>query len=226
MMIYYVEDDDNIRELVVYTLAQMQLPCRGFADGSALRAALAAQTPELVLLDVMLPGEDGLSLLRFLRENHATADIPVIMLTARGTEMDKVQGLDYGADDYIVKPFGMAELVARIRARLRRSHARSGSDSLAAGHLTLDRRGHKVFVKGQEVILTLKEYDLLLFLIENSGAAFSREQLLEHIWDMAYDGGTRTVDVHVQTLRTKLGECSSMIETVRGVGYRFGGSGT
>ena len=226
MMIYYVEDDDNIRELVVYTLTQMQLPCRGFADGSALRAALAAQTPELVLLDVMLPGEDGLSLLRFLRENHATADIPVIMLTARGTEMDKVQGLDYGADDYIVKPFGMAELVARIRARLRRSHARSGSDSLAAGDLTLDRRGHKVFVKGQEVILTLKEYDLLLFLIENSGAAFSREQLLEHIWDMAYDGGTRTVDVHVQTLRTKLGECGSMIETVRGVGYRFGGSGT
>ena len=222
-MIYYVEDDDNIRELVVYTLTQMHLPCRGFADGKEFRAGLASALPELILLDVMLPGEDGLSLLRYLRDNHATADIPIIMLTARGTEMDKVQGLDYGADDYIVKPFGMAELVARIRARLRRSQPKAPADALTVGPLTLDRRAHKVFVSGAEVTLTLKEYELLLLLMENSGAAFTREQLLERIWDITYDGGTRTVDVHVQTLRTKLGHCSAMVETVRGVGYRFGG---
>ena len=222
-MIYYVEDDDNIRELVVYTLTQMNLPCRGFADGAAFRAAIAADLPELVLLDVMLPGEDGLSLLRFLRENRPTAELPVIMLTARGTEMDKVQGLDYGADDYIVKPFGMAELVARIRARLRRSQLRAPRDVLVSGALSLDRRAHKVFVGGEEITLTLKEYEMLLLLMENSGAAFTREQLLERIWDTTYDGGTRTVDVHVQTLRTKLGPCSALIETVRGVGYRFGG---
>ena len=222
-MIYYVEDDDNIRELVVYTLTQMNLPCRGFADGAAFRAGIAEGAPDLVLLDVMLPGEDGLSLLRFLRENAATADTPIIMLTAKSTEMDKVQGLDFGADDYIVKPFGMAELVARIRARLRRSQPRAGADVLSAGVLTIDRRAHKVLVDGKEVPLTLKEYELLLLLMENSGAAFTREQLLSRIWDMAYDGGTRTVDVHIQTLRTKLGDCSHMIETVRGVGYRFGG---
>ena len=222
-MIYYVEDDDNIRELVVYTLTQMSLPCRGFADGAAFRAAVAEAAPDLVLLDIMLPGEDGLSLLRFLRENHATADTPVIMLTAKGTEMDKVQGLDYGADDYIVKPFGMAELVARIRARLRRIQPKTETDRLVFDELTLDRRAHKVFVGGQEIALTLKEYDLLLLLMENSGAAFSREVLLGRIWDMAYDGGSRTVDVHVQTLRTKLGACGHLIETVRGVGYRFGG---
>ena len=222
-MIYYVEDDDYIRELVVYTLTQMNLPCKGFADGAAFRKAIAEEVPDLVILDIMLPQEDGLSLLRFLRENHATAETPVIMLTAKGTEMDKVQGLDFGADDYVVKPFGMAELVARIRARLRRSQVKGQTDAIAFGGLSINRRAHKVFVDGTEVFLTLKEYDLLLLLMENSGTAFSREQLLERIWDMAYDGGTRTVDVHVQTLRTKLGPCSYMIETVRGVGYRFGG---
>ena len=223
MMIYYVEDDDNIRELVVYTLTQMNLPCQGFAESTAFRAAIAEELPELILLDVMLPGEDGLSLLRFLRENHATTDIPVIMLTAKGTEMDKVQGLDFGADDYIVKPFGMAELVARIRARLRRSQPKTVADTLVSGQLRIDRRAHKVFVSDEEVSLTLKEYEMLLLLMEHSGAAFTREQLLERIWDFTYDGGTRTVDVHVQTLRTKLGTCSHLIETVRGVGYRFGG---
>ena len=145
------------------------------------------------------------------------------MLTAKGTEMDKVQGLDDGADDYITKPFGMAELVARIRARLRRAGSKPEADILRCGGLTIDRRAHKAFVDGKEMLLTIKEYDLLLLLMENSGAAFTREQLLEHIWDMAYDGGTRTVDVHVQTLRTKMGRCGQMIETVRGVGYRFGG---
>ena len=222
-MIYYVEDDDNIRELVVYTLTQMSLPCKGFADGAAFRKALEEAVPDLVLLDIMLPGEDGMSLLRFLRENHRTAETPVIMLTAKGTEMDKVQGLDDGADDYITKPFGMAELVARIRARLRRAGPKPEADILRCVGLTIDRRAHKAFVDGKEMLLTIKEYDLLLLLMENSGAAFTREQLLEHIWDMAYDGGTRTVDVHVQTLRTKMGRCGQMIETVRGVGYRFGG---
>ena len=222
-MIYYVEDDDNIRELVVYTLTQMSLPCKGFADGAAFRKALEEAVPDLVLLDIMLPGEDGMSLLRFLRENHRTAETPVIMLTAKGTEMDKVQGLDDGADDYITKPFGMAELVARIRARLRRAGPKPEADILRCSGLTIDRRAHKAFVDGKEMLLTIKEYDLLLLLMENSGAAFTREQLLEHIWDMAYDGGTRTVDVHVQTLRTKMGRCGQMIETVRGVGYRFGG---
>ena len=222
-MIFYVEDDDNIRELVIYTLTQMNLPCKGFANGTAFRAAIAAELPDLILLDVMLPDEDGLSLLRFLRENAATSDIPVIMLTAKGTEMDKVQGLDYGADDYIVKPFGMAELVARIRARLRRVQPNAETERMTFGELTIDRRAHKVFVSGHEISLTLKEYDLLLLLMENSGAAFTREVLLDRIWDMAYDGGSRTVDVHVQTLRTKLGTCGHLIETVRGVGYRFGG---
>ena len=222
-MIYYVEDDDNIRELVVYTLAQMSLPCKGFADGASFRAALETEPPELVLLDIMLPGEDGLSLLRFLRENRCTAETPVIMLTAKGTEMDKVQGLDYGADDYMVKPFGMAELVARIRARLRRAGAKADADILRCGKLSIDRRAHKAFVDDEEMLLTLKEYDLLLLLMENSGAVFTREQLLERVWEMGYDGGSRTVDVHVQTLRSKLGHCACMIETVRGVGYRFGG---
>ena len=222
-MIYYVEDDDNIRELVVYTLAQMNLPCRGFSDGAAFREAVAGETPDLVLLDIMLPGEDGLSLLRFLRENHGTAETPVIMLTAKGAELDKVQGLDHGADDYIVKPFGMAELVARIRARLRRTSLSTPADTLTAGELTLDRRAHKVRVGQQEIVLTRKEYELLSLLMDNRGAAFSREQLLDRIWDYGYDGGTRTVDVHVQTLRAKLGSSGGMIETVRGVGYRFGG---
>lgn len=222
-MIYYVEDDDNIRELVVYTLTQMNMPCKGFAGGADFRAAVAMETPDLVLLDVMLPGEDGLSLLRFVRENAHTAEIPIIMLTARGTEMDKVQGLDYGADDYVVKPFGMAELVARIRACLRRSGIKKDPDHLNCGKLRMDRRAHKVFVDGAEVVLTFKEYELLLLLMENSGAVFTREQLLDRVWDMSYDGGTRTVDVHIQTLRAKLGVCGHMVETVRGVGYRFGG---
>lgn len=222
-MIFYVEDDDNIRELVVYTLTQMALPCQGFADGKEFRAALEQETPQLVLMDIMLPGEDGLSLLKYLRRQSRTADVPVIMLTAKGMERDKVQGLDLGADDYIAKPFGMAELVARIRARLRRSAANAPQETLKAGELTLDRRAHRVLVNQQEIVLTRKEYELLSLLMENRGAAITREQLLDRIWDYGYDGGTRTVDVHVQTLRAKLGSSGGLIETVRGVGYRFGG---
>ena len=223
-MIYYVEDDDNIRELVVYTLTQMNLPCKGFADGDAFRAAIASELPDLVLLDIMLPGEDGLSLLRWLRRHAPTAEVPVIMLTAKGTEMDKVQGLDYGADDYLTKPFGMAELVARIRARLRRIPAKETQEALHCGRLSMNRRAHQVFADGAEIVLTFKEYELLALLMENRGAVFTREQLLDRVWDMGYAGGTRTVDVHIQTLRAKLGDCGAMIETVRGVGYRLGGA--
>ena len=222
-MIYYVEDDDNIRELVVYTLSQVVLDARCCSCARDFYGAMEQQTPDLVLLDIMLPEEDGLTILRKLRADAAGEEIPVVMITAKGTESDKVQGLDLGADDYIAKPFGMAELVARVRARLRRRGVKGAANRFEAGDLVLDHRAHAVTVAGQSVALTLKEYDLLHFLMENRGTAFSREQLLNRIWDYSYEGGSRTVDVHIQTLRAKLGRCGEMIETVRGVGYRFGG---
>ena len=222
-MIYYVEDDENIRELVVYTLTQMGMPAKGFADGAAFDLAMERSQPDLILLDIMLPNEDGISILSRLRAESRTQDIPVIMVSAKGTEYDKVRGLDMGADDYIAKPFGMSELAARVRARLRRITPREDPGLLPAGALTLDKRAHSVSIDGVPAPLTLKEYELLEFLMENRGMAFSRDKLLDHIWDYGYDGGTRTVDVHIQTLRAKLGACGSMIETVRGVGYRFGG---
>ena len=222
-MIYYVEDDDSIRELVVYTLGQMGMPIQGFPCAGPFWHEISIQKPDLILLDVMLPDEDGLQILAKLHANAATSEIPVIMLTAKGTEFDKVKGLDLGADDYIVKPFGMAELAARVRARLRRISPKTETDVLTAGPLTLDHRAHTVRVAGEVISLTMKEYDLLKILMENAGIAFTREQLLDRVWDYSYDGGTRTVDVHIQTLRAKLGEYGSMIETVRGVGYRFGG---
>lgn len=222
-MIFYVEDDDSIRELVVYTLGQMGMPIQGFPCAGPFWHEISIQKPELILLDVMLPDEDGLQILAKLHANAATSEIPVIMLTAKGTEFDKVKGLDLGADDYIVKPFGMAELAARVRARLRRISPKTETDVLTAGPLTLDHRAHTVRVAGEVISLTMKEYDLLKILMENAGIAFTREQLLDRVWDYSYDGGTRTVDVHIQTLRAKLGEYGSMIETVRGVGYRFGG---
>lgn len=221
-MIYYVEDDDGVRELVVYTLSQMNMPTKGFPSAEAFWIAMKEARPELILLDVMLHGEDGLHILKTLRENSGTAEIPVVMITAKGTEFDKVQGLDLGADDYIVKPFGMAELIARVRARLRRITPKA-EEVLTMDVLTLDRRAHCVRLEGRTLNLTLKEYDLLCLLMENRGRAFSREQLLASVWDYGYDGGTRTVDVHIQTLRAKLGECGGLIETVRGVGYRFRG---
>jgi two-component system alkaline phosphatase synthesis response regulator PhoP len=222
-MIYYVEDDDSIRELVVYTLNQMGMETCGFTSGGEFWPAMEKKLPELILLDVMLPGEDGLLILKKLHDDAKTTDIPVMMITAKGTEFDKVKGLDLGADDYIVKPFGMAGLIARVRARLRRVAPKLDADVLTIGRLTLDKRAHSVRLDQQTLPLTMKEYDLLCLLMENQGMAFSREQLLDRIWDYGYDGGTRTVDVHIQTLRAKLGECSGMIETVRGVGYRFGG---
>ena len=222
-MIYYVEDDDSIRELVAYTLTQMGMEMQGFVCADDFWPQIAKKLPELILLDVMLPGEDGLQILARLHNDPRTEDIPVIMLTAKGTEFDKVKGLDLGADDYIVKPFGMAELAARVRARLRRISPKTEAAVLTAGPLTLDHRAHTVRMAGEVISLTMKEYDLLKILMENAAIAFTREQLLDRVWDYSYDGGTRTVDVHIQTLRAKLGEYGSMIETVRGVGYRFGG---
>ena len=223
-MIYYVEDDDSIRELVVYTLNQMGMETRGFTRGDEFWPAMKKKQPELILLDVMLPGEDGLLILKKLHDNQKTTDIPVVMITAKGTEFDKVKGLDLGADDYIVKPFGMSELIARVRARLRRIAPKANDEVLTIGAITLDKRGHTVRINGESIALTIKEYDLLCLLMENQGIAFSREQLLDKVWDYGYDGGTRTVDVHIQTLRAKLGDSGSMIETVRGIGYRFGGN--
>ena len=223
-MIYYVEDDDSIRELVVYTLNQMGMETRGFTCGDEFWPAMEKKLPELILLDVMLPGEDGLLILKKLHDDQKTTDIPVVMVTAKGTEFDRVKGLDLGADDYIVKPFGMSELIARVRARLRRIAPKANEDILTIGAITLDKRGHTVRINGENIALTIKEYDLLCLLMENQGMAFSREQLLERVWDYGYDGGTRTVDVHIQTLRAKLGDSGRMIETVRGIGYRFGGN--
>lgn len=221
-MIYYVEDDANIRELVIYTLNQTGLAAKGFSDASAFFAASADEKPTLILLDIMLPGEDGLTILRKIRANAATTSIPVMMITAKTTEFDKVSGLDLGADDYITKPFGMAELVARVKALLRRSGMKASAERLEHGELVVDIAKHTVSVSGQLVILTYKEFSLLACLMENAGRAYTREQLLETVWGYDYEGGTRTVDVHVQTLRTKLGSSGRFIETVRGVGYRFG----
>ncbi len=219
-MIYYVEDDRNIRELVVYALCSSGLAAEGFAEAGEFWDAVRQAKPELVLLDIMLPGQDGVSILKELRENAATADLPVLMLTAKGSVYDKVVGLDSGADDYLAKPFEMVELISRVKALLRRSQGKQ-STMLRIGNIAIDDARHTVLVDGKSVTLTLKEYDLLLFLAQNCGFAFSREQLLSRIWGYDYGGGTRTVDVHVQTLRQKLGAAGGQIETVRGVGYRM-----
>lgn len=225
-MIYCVEDDAGIRELVVYTLQNTGMEARGLEDGSALFAALREKKPQLILLDIMLPGEDGITILRRLRETQDTAAIPVILLTAKNTEYDKVVGLDSGADDYVAKPFGMMELVARIRAVLRRTQTEPGGGEetrlLVAGDICVDERAHSVFVGEREVQLTLKEYQLLCLLMKNRGAVLTRDVLLENIWGYGNESETRTVDVHIRTLRQKLGTAGSMIETVRGVGYRMG----
>ena len=222
-MIFCVEDDGNIRELVVYTLESTGFQARGFEDGSSFLEALALETPELVLLDIMLPGEDGMELLRKLKASKKTKEIPVIMVTAKGAEYDKVKGLDAGADDYVTKPFGMMEMISRIKAVLRRSAPAEESKTLCIGDLALDMSQHIVTVLGKRVQLTLKEYELLRLFMENPGRAYTRDQLLSKIWGSDYIGETRTVDVHIGTLRTKLGSCGDYIETVRGVGYRMEG---
>jgi len=220
-MIYCVEDDIDIRELIVYTLESAGYRAEGIGGGAALREAMERNLPELILMDIMLPGEDGVSLLQWIRTRNETAGIPVIMLTARGSEFDKVRSLDLGADDYVTKPFGMMELLSRIRAVLRRSGRGVRTTVLQAGPVLMDLDRHSVKSAGQDVTLTLKEYDLLRKLMENLNMVFSRDQLLEDVWGYDIGGETRTVDVHVRNLRQKLGMPGEMIETVRGVGYRM-----
>ena len=222
-MIYCVEDDDNIRELVIYTLETTGLKAKGFADGTTFMEALAFDTPELILLDIMLPGDDGLVLLKKLKTSSKTKDIPVIMVTAKGSEYDKVIGLDSGADDYVTKPFGMMELVSRIKAVLRRSGKTQTQNNMDVAGVHINVKKHEVTVGGKEVILTLKEFELLEKLMRNQGIVLTRDQLLTEIWGYDFDGETRTVDVHIRTLRQKLGNKGEIIQTVRGVGYRIGG---
>lgn len=221
-MIYCVEDERNIRELIVYTLESSGYQAKGFKDAKAFYPALEEEKPELILLDIMLLGEDGLSILEKLRKNKATKDIPVMMVTARGSEYDKILGLDGGADDYITKPFGMMEFLARVRAILRRSQKPSGAQEMyESGDLKLYVNKHQVFDGAREVELTLKEFELLKFLLENKGIVMTRDKLLTGVWGYDFDGETRTVDVHIRTLRQKLGTCGELIETVRGVGYKI-----
>ena len=222
-MIFCVEDDNAIRDLMIYTLNASGFEAKGFTDGEGLFQAMQNEVPNLILLDIMLPGEDGVTILRRLRDNTLTSDIPVIMETAKGTEYDKVIGLDYGADDYLVKPFGMMEMVSRVKAVLRRTEKKEKSDILQVGKLIMNTSNHTVTANGERVQLTLKEYEILKKFIQNIGLVFTREHLLQSIWGVDYLGETRTVDVHIGTLRTKLGECGNYIQTVRGVGYRMEG---
>ena len=223
-MIYCVEDDSNIRELLLYTLHNSGSEAKGIEDGEALFAEMAREKPLLILLDVMLPGENGIEILKRIRLDMSTRSIPVIMLTAKSSEYDKVIGLDSGADDYVCKPFGMMELISRIKAVLRRTSAPEVSDMLVCGNVVLNVRGHSVTVDGRPVELTLKEFELLKLLMKNPGVVLNRDTLLGSIWGYDFDGETRTVDVHVRTLRSKLGEKGDIIETVRGVGYKIGNS--
>lgn len=223
-MIYLVEDDDSIRELVIYTLSNSGLEAQGFGLPSQFWKAMDKKLPDLILLDIMLPEEDGLAILKKLRENPAAKRLPVMMLTAKGSEYDKVLGLDLGADDYLSKPFGMMELVARVKALLRRNEAASSKkEEYHLGSLYVSPKEHIVKVDDEEVSLTLKEYDLLCFLLKNQGLVFTRDQILSEVWGYEFNGESRTVDVHIRTLRQKLGSCNTLIETVRGIGYKMGG---
>lgn len=222
-MIYFVEDDDNIRELVVYTLNSTGLEAQGFSAPDKFWEAMNTCIPTLVLLDIMLPQEDGLSILRKIRSQSHTAKLPVIILTAKSDEYDKVKGFELGADDYVPKPFGMMELVARIKAVLRRTESSAESSSeYTVGPLTVSPQKHKVKVNGEKVVLTLKEFQMLCMLLENRGIVLSRDQILNHVWGYSFDGESRTVDVHIRTLRNKLGEAGDLILTIRGIGYMIG----
>ena len=221
-MIYFIEDDNSIRELVLYALKNSSYSAEGYPDSQSFFARFQPAQAELILLDVMLPGESGLEILKKLRANPAAAKIPVIMVTALGSEFDKVTALDLGADDYITKPFGMMELLARIRAVLRRVPEEKAEASLAAGNIAILGDQRQVMVDGKEVVLTFKEFELLSYLMENRGRVLSRDKLLDVVWGIGCDVETRTVDVHVRTLRQKLGDAGAMIETVRGVGYKIG----
>lgn len=223
-MIYCVEDDSSIRELTVYALNASNLPAIGLDCAEALWQQLAREQPDLILLDIMLPDEDGISVLKNLRAAPATADIPIIMATAKGTEFDKVIGLDLGADDYLAKPFGMMEMVSRVKAVLRRVNHAPVSTVLTHKGISLNESSHQVFVDGKKIELTIKEYQLLRLFLKNPGVAFTRENLLSSVWESEFQGETRTVDVHIASLRTKLGSAGEAIKTVRGVGYRLEGA--
>ncbi len=222
-MIYCVEDDSSIRELMVYTLEASGFEACGFQDSAPFWEMMKEKKPELVVLDIMLPGEDGISILKKLRTSPVTEDIPVIMATAKDSEYDTVIGLDSGADDYLSKPFGMMEMVSRIKAVLRRSTPKKAQKQIRCGSIAIDEGKHTVTVGGKNISLTLKEYELLKLLAENTGQVFTREKLLSSVWGSDFVGETRTVDVHIGTLRTKLCECGDMINTVRGVGYKMEG---
>ena len=219
-MIYVVEDDAGVRELELYALRQAGYEAEGFAEPAAFRDALRQKLPALILLDVMLPVEDGVSVLKSLRLDPRTRRLPVILVTAKGEEMDKVHGLDAGADDYVAKPFGVMELLARVKALLRRIGT-TDDERLMIGGIALDRERHTVTAAGQPIDLTHMEFELLAFLMLHTGKVVTRELLLDDVWGLAYAGDTRTVDVHIRTLRQKLGECGGQIATVRGVGYRM-----
>ncbi len=219
-MIYILEDDNSIRELVTYTLNRSGYEAKGFDLPSLFWAEMEKQMPDLLLLDIMLPEEDGIHILKRLRANSATSQLPVIMLTAKGSEYDRVTGLDSGADDYIPKPFGMMELVARVNALLRRAKPRTAPDEYQVGAIELFPARHQVLVNKEEISLTHKEFELLSVLMQQPGIVFTREKLLNQIWGYTFEAESRTVDVHIRTLR-QLGECGSYIETVRGTGYRI-----
>ena len=219
-MIWCVDDDKTIREIEIYTLEQMGFQARGFADGISVLEALKTEIPQLIILDIMMPEMDGLEVLQKIRSNSAYQDIPVIMATAKGTEMDKISGLNSGADDYLVKPFGVMEMVARVKAVLRRSQ-KDTSQSLVAGMIALNEKEHKVTVEGEKILLTHKEFEILSLFMHNIGIVFSRDKLMSEIWGVDYIGETRTVDMHIKTLRQKLGKAGAQIKTVIGVGYRL-----
>ena len=220
-MIWCVDDDNTIREIEVYTLTQTGFEAKGFADGLSMLEALKTEQPELIVLDIMMPGMDGIDVLKVIRSKTETRRIPVIMATAKGTEMDKIHGLDTGADDYLVKPFGVMEMVSRIKAVLRRCEPEEVGDILKVAEITLNDKEHTVSVNGEKAALTFKEFELLKMFMSNPGAAFSRDKLLSEIWGIDYLGESRTVDMHIKTLRQKLGESGKRIETVIGVGYRM-----
>ena len=219
-MIWCVEDDASIRDIEIYTLNSTGFKAVGFSDGEEFFRALKSETPELVLLDVMLLGESGVSILKKLRADSKTADIPVIMATAKGMEYDKIQSLDLGADDYLVKPFGMMEMVSRVKAVLRRTK-KVTADVLTHGGITVNTGEHTVFANGEKVNLTYKEFEILKLFLQNPGTVLTRDRLFAEVWGSDFVGETRTVDMHIRTLRQKLESCGNMIETVRGVGYRL-----
>lgn len=220
-MIWCVDDDSTIREIEVYTLEQTGFEARGFADGSSMLEALKTEQPELIILDIMMPGMDGLEVIKKLRSEPAYRDIPVIMATAKGAEIDKIEGLNSGADDYLVKPFGVMEMVARVKAVLRRTAKKEASSDITIGNITMKESEHKVIAEGKKVVLTHKEFEILRLFMHNPDMVFSRDKLMSSIWGVDYIGETRTVDVHIKTLRQKLGNAGGQIKTVIGVGYRL-----